>query len=174
MSIHVMFVPLFILANQIPSDQPIAHGDSEQPLQKQMPEFYPRISLFGNSWLSFSCDFKNGFQIQGGKYYLPVFLDDHIEHAVTIGPSIDLVSKWYHGHGFESSLTLEFPELECAIGMNWYPFEGIIFSLNLDPVRRQIRFGWELEKPADCLQLVDLVWGSYLLAYWNECQHQAN
>ncbi len=173
MPIHLLFVTMFILANQIPSDQPNAHDDSEQPLQKEMPEFRAMVLLSGNSWLPFSCDLKNGFQIQGGKYCLPVFLDDHIEHAVIIGPSIDLVSKWYLGHGFESSLTLGFPELECAIGMNWYPFEAITFSLSLDPLRRQIRFGWELEKPEDCLQLVDLVWTIYWLAFWNECQQQA-
>jgi len=172
MAFQFMFVPLFFLANQIPSDWPMTHGDSDgpQPSQKVMLNLRTMICQSANSWLPFGCGLANGFQIQGGKYRLPIFENDYVNHVALIGPSLGHVSQWYLGNGFAYSLTLGFPELESTIGIDWYPIEGFTLSLSLDPLRRRIQLDWELVDPEECLSLLDPIFAAYWLYYWIESQ----
>ena len=169
MPFHFVFVSLLILA---PIEVPSSHLglNQDKRTNQEMSKFNAKVSIVGNSWLPFSCEFKNRPQIQEGRYILSVFEQNWICQHAMIGPSIGLNTQWYFGRGFAFTLALGFPELQSAISIDWYPFEGIGLSLGLDLLRRQVRLDWELEKPEDLLPVVGLVYGTYWLNYWIESQ----
>jgi hypothetical protein len=169
MPFHFVYVSLFILAPiEVPST--LLGLIQDEPPNQEMSNFYTKVSIVGNSWLPFSCEFKGRPQIQQGRYILSVLEEDWICQHAMIGPAIGLNTQWYFGHGFASTLALGFPELQTAISIDWYPFEGIGLSLGLDLLRRQVRLDWELEKPEDLLPVVGLVYFTYWLNYWIESQ----
>jgi hypothetical protein len=65
-------------------------------------------------------------------------------NASSNGPAVSLVADWFLGStvvgGFSSHAEIEWSciSLTTAIGLNWYPWEGIMCSLRLDMLRRSL------------------------------------
>src|SRR5262249_50105872 len=134
MPYHLALLPLIILANQIHSDPPGAPPDPifPLPLFKQMRELHSCISVGPHSWLPVGCYLPNGSQFVGGSYRLPIFESDNTLQTLVVGPSMGIMSHWYLGDGVGSTFTLGFRNLEAAVGIEWYPIEGLDLSLSFD------------------------------------------
>jgi hypothetical protein len=167
MSFYLMFMPLFALANQIPSCPRAASPGPLFPrvVNEGIPNLRSFITEDSHSWLPFGWE-----TIRGGNYFISVFENDSMSHEAIIGPSMGLNSNWYLGNGFAFTLAWGLPDLKSAIGIDWYPIEGVDFSVSVDLFWRQVRFGWEVESPENFLSLLNPVVVFYWVAYWIESE----